>query len=164
MTSNKHIPFASSLIDYIFCWLGCQFIPGYAETNTPNGAKAIDAASKTATTTKQLVERTRDLAETIDRAKAIKGRPADTKKAKLKITAANPSRLSKMADRAVAAVGAVISGDRQHQTEADTMAQFNQQFDHFQDDAPVCDVCGSITVRSGNCYKCFNCGNSMGCS
>ncbi len=164
MTSNKNIPFASSLIDYIFCWLGCQFIPGYAETNTPNGAKAIDAASRTATTTKQLVERTRDLAETIDRAKAIKGRPVDTKKAKRKIAAANPSRLSGIADRAIAAVGAVISGDRQHQTEADTMAQFNQQFDHFQDDAPVCDVCGSITVRSGNCYKCFNCGNSMGCS
>ncbi|MGD9110268.1 MAG: vitamin B12-dependent ribonucleotide reductase [Phycisphaerales bacterium] len=31
MTSNRDIPFAKSLIDYIFCWLGCQFIPGYAE-------------------------------------------------------------------------------------------------------------------------------------
>ena len=31
-------------------------------------------------------------------------------------------------------------------------------------DAPACDVCGSITVRNGNCYKCLNCGNSMGCS
>ncbi len=31
-------------------------------------------------------------------------------------------------------------------------------------DAPACDVCGAITVRNGNCYKCMNCGNSMGCS
>ena len=31
-------------------------------------------------------------------------------------------------------------------------------------DAPACDVCGSITVRNGTCYKCNNCGNSMGCS
>ena len=31
-------------------------------------------------------------------------------------------------------------------------------------DAPACDVCGTITVRSGTCYKCLNCGNSMGCS
>ena len=31
-------------------------------------------------------------------------------------------------------------------------------------DAPVCDVCGHITVRNGACYKCLNCGNSMGCS
>ena len=31
-------------------------------------------------------------------------------------------------------------------------------------DAPACDVCGAITVRNANCYKCLNCGNSMGCS
>ena len=31
-------------------------------------------------------------------------------------------------------------------------------------DAPPCDVCGTITVRSGTCHKCLNCGNSMGCS
>jgi ribonucleoside-diphosphate reductase alpha chain len=31
-------------------------------------------------------------------------------------------------------------------------------------DAPACDSCGSITVRNGTCYRCLNCGNSMGCS
>ena len=31
-------------------------------------------------------------------------------------------------------------------------------------DAPFCDMCGHITVRNGACYKCLNCGNSMGCS
>jgi ribonucleoside-diphosphate reductase alpha chain len=31
-------------------------------------------------------------------------------------------------------------------------------------DAPMCDVCGHITVRNGACYKCLNCGASMGCS
>jgi ribonucleoside-diphosphate reductase alpha chain len=31
-------------------------------------------------------------------------------------------------------------------------------------DAPFCDACGHITVRNGTCYKCLNCGNSMGCS
>lgn len=29
-------------------------------------------------------------------------------------------------------------------------------------DTPACDVCGSITVRSGQTYKCLNCGNSIG--
>jgi len=33
-----------------------------------------------------------------------------------------------------------------------------------QSDAPSCNVCGHTTVRSGTCYKCLNCGNSMGCS
>ncbi|HEV2969198.1 MAG TPA: vitamin B12-dependent ribonucleotide reductase [Pirellulales bacterium] len=40
----------------------------------------------------------------------------------------------------------------------------SEQFAKFQLDAPSCDNCGSITVRSGNCYLCYNCGNSMGCS
>lgn len=31
-------------------------------------------------------------------------------------------------------------------------------------DAPVCGTCGHITIRSGSCYKCLNCGSSVGCS
>jgi ribonucleoside-diphosphate reductase alpha chain len=31
-------------------------------------------------------------------------------------------------------------------------------------DAPICDICGHITIRNGACYKCLNCGNSLGCS
>jgi ribonucleoside-diphosphate reductase alpha chain len=31
-------------------------------------------------------------------------------------------------------------------------------------DAPACSECGSITVRSGACYKCMNCGATTGCS
>jgi ribonucleoside-diphosphate reductase alpha chain len=31
-------------------------------------------------------------------------------------------------------------------------------------DAPLCDTCGHITIRNGACYKCLNCGNSLGCS
>ena len=40
----------------------------------------------------------------------------------------------------------------------------HDQFASFQTDAPSCDRCGSITARAGNCYLCYNCGNSMGCS
>jgi ribonucleoside-diphosphate reductase alpha chain len=31
-------------------------------------------------------------------------------------------------------------------------------------DAPFCNICGHVTVRNGVCYKCMNCGNTMGCS
>jgi ribonucleoside-diphosphate reductase alpha chain len=34
----------------------------------------------------------------------------------------------------------------------------------MQSDAPACNTCGHITIRSGTCYKCLNCGNSIGCS
>jgi len=31
-------------------------------------------------------------------------------------------------------------------------------------DAPPCPKCGHIAVRNGACYKCLNCGESLGCS
>ena len=33
-----------------------------------------------------------------------------------------------------------------------------------QEDAPPCNLCGSIMVRSGSCYKCLNCGSTSGCA
>ena len=54
----------------------------------------------------------------------------------------------------VAAAAAPEGGDK----------RVDSQFDHFMADAPACDLCGAITVRNGACYRCYNCGNSMGCS
>ena len=40
----------------------------------------------------------------------------------------------------------------------------NVQLSHLMGDAPMCATCGHVTVRNGSCYRCLNCGNSMGCS
>ena len=40
----------------------------------------------------------------------------------------------------------------------------SQTIAHFQQDAPTCPACGHVTVRNGACYKCLNCGESLGCS
>ncbi len=191
MTSNRGIPFAKSLIDYIFCWLGCQFIPGYADKNTPNRTAAAPPDNKNTTTAREVVEKTKDLAKKIAEAKTetkIKAQAVAPKKPALSPlrTAKQPSSAPKIisaplgvpskgaalikestdpAGRISALVGSAIkdtSGPLQ--TEVKTLEQFNAQFSHFTGDAPACDVCGSITVRNGTCYKCFNCGNSMGCS
>ncbi|MFA5239137.1 MAG: vitamin B12-dependent ribonucleotide reductase [Phycisphaerae bacterium] len=174
MTSNRDIPFAKSLIDYIFCWMGCQFIPGYAEQNTPNRSAEATKENKNTTTAKQLVEKTKDLAHKIAEVKtAVKtkvktarseeGAASATKQA-IQSVPAPKSRLASIANRIGALVAGPGSSDGAVQPEAAVMQQFNAQFEHFQDDAPACDICGSITVRNGSCYKCFNCGNSMGCS
>jgi ribonucleoside-diphosphate reductase alpha chain len=47
------------------------------------------------------------------------------------------------------------------ETHIDALSNANKS---MQSDAPACNVCGHITVRSGTCYKCLNCGNSLGCS
>jgi len=45
-----------------------------------------------------------------------------------------------------------------HHAQALTAMITNQQ------DAPACPNCGHVTVRNGACYKCLNCGESLGCS
>jgi len=126
------------------------------------------------------VEKTQDLAHKIAEAKAA-GAPGNGKKAAkgaegrakdavapakeapsspLDRIGGRPSRIGSFVTVPIVA-GATDTGT---QAEASLMQKFNEQFEHFGDDAPACDICGSITVRNGTCYKCFNCGNSMGCS
>jgi ribonucleoside-diphosphate reductase alpha chain len=31
-------------------------------------------------------------------------------------------------------------------------------------DAPACQLCGSLMVRNGSCYRCLECGSTSGCS
>jgi len=172
MTSNRDIPFAKSLIDYIFCWLGCRFIPGYAEQNTPNRAVVAGAKeSKNTTTARQLVEKTKDLAQKIAEAKTagkVKEKTIQAEKDSSAPKGPSPapkSRFAGLANRIGALVSSAVADEAgPSQSESAVMQQFNAQFEHFQDDAPACDICGAITVRNGTCYKCFNCGNSMGCS
>lgn len=40
----------------------------------------------------------------------------------------------------------------------------DKQLEGMMGDAPACTECGHITVRNASCYKCLNCGTSMGCS
>ena len=51
-----------------------------------------------------------------------------------------------------------------HKKVANGIDAVNAAAKSMQSDAPACNTCGHITVRSGTCYKCLNCGNSMGCS
>ena len=70
--------------------------------------------------------------------------------------------------RIVAATpGSKPAGDQKSKAKVSTagsMDAVNAAAKSMQSDAPACNTCGHITIRSGTCYKCLNCGNSMGCS
>jgi ribonucleoside-diphosphate reductase alpha chain len=52
-----------------------------------------------------------------------------------------------------------------HQSKtAKTVSKISESVAHFQKDAPTCPNCGHLAVRNGACYKCLNCGESLGCS
>ncbi|MBP9695190.1 MAG: vitamin B12-dependent ribonucleotide reductase [Candidatus Magasanikbacteria bacterium] len=46
----------------------------------------------------------------------------------------------------------------------ETTDQMDAALGSMDGDAPACPTCGHITVRNGACYKCLNCGDSLGCS
>ncbi len=139
------------------------------------------AENKDITTAKKLVEKTKDLAQKIAEAKT-KAKVGPKSEAKIKskqkdeasvvakppagpLSVAPKSRFADAASRVRALVSSAVADEAAPlQAEGDVMQQFNAQFEHFEDDAPACDICGAITVRNGNCHKCYNCGNSMGCS
>ncbi len=55
----------------------------------------------------------------------------------------------------------VVAAITDSQTAAQTAATSTIQ---NQEDAPPCNMCGAIMVRSGSCYKCANCGSTSGCA
>jgi len=185
MTRNGEIPFAKSLVDYIFRWLAMEFIPGYRAANAPKrpekksnpspapapapaapvlrevppaaAAAAVDAAANRPLPTASSEGDEPPIRRPNNGNGHGKGRNGHGQKheedageleirPKVEINP-DPSLGS------VANVRMVVAAD-----------PLSQQGTELQADAPACDVCGSITVRSGTCYKCLNCGNSMGCS
>ena len=133
-TSNPDIPNAHSVVDYIFRWLGIEFIPGYREANAPvRPKKKSETQSEPAAAAATPATKTADEVEN------------------------NPVALEVLSK-----IESAINDETV--PTSDTPAVRSQQFARFQSDAPACDNCGAITVRNGNCYLCHNCGNSMGCS
>jgi len=142
MTTNREIPFAKSLVDYIFRWIGMEFIPGYREANAPKRPS-----------------------ESKDGSKDGKAKAASASEAKPRMDTSAPSRVIAHAPESGGKPGNE-TGASVTVTETATVTQSSTLSIALDSagDAPPCDVCGTITVRSGTCYKCLNCGNSMGCS
>jgi ribonucleoside-diphosphate reductase alpha chain len=67
-----------------------------------------------------------------------------------------PAPMPKAAPKAPSAQPAAAGKTARNAAEA--------QLGSMMGDAPACNQCGHITVRNAACYKCLNCGNSMGCS
>ena len=51
-----------------------------------------------------------------------------------------------------------------HKEETSGVDAMDAALSEMMGDAPACPTCGHITVRNGACYKCLNCGDSLGCS
>jgi len=140
-TKNPDIRNAASITDYVFRWLATQFIPGFREANSPNRNQPELAIPGLQEEMKRKINRPVPelaIADDAENSDAEVGNGGNGKGKGL------PPAKPAPAERTV-------------KTLSDSVA-------HFQQDAPACPNCGHVTVRNGACYKCLNCGESLGCS
>ncbi|HVX86467.1 MAG TPA: LAGLIDADG family homing endonuclease [Phycisphaerae bacterium] len=139
MTMNPDIPFAKSFVDYIVRWLGMQFVPGYRAANAPKRESQMNSVEPATAG---------DLGEAPVEAPAL------------------PTGGRQIVRDALAATERPKGNGNGHGHAAGPemmTATLNIAMGTLMGDAPTC-TCGSITVRNGSCYKCLNCGASLGCS
>jgi ribonucleoside-diphosphate reductase alpha chain len=129
-TTNREIPIAKSLMDYIFRWFDLKFHP-----NGDNGYFGKPLESPEDGESKKASAPELDFAP----AKPVQAPRASVDKLNVNLFTKSESN------------GAANAGNAQ--------ASLMQS----QADAPPCSVCGAITVRSGACYKCNECGATTGC-
>jgi ribonucleoside-diphosphate reductase alpha chain len=153
---HPYVKFGTSIVDYLFRVLGVEYLHRYdlahikpeehtTQSVAENAAPAAGGypAQRPLNYTKEAVARSAVMSEGLEG--TVRTLPAAA------TTAATIDRLPS-APSATLTLG------------KETSSPLDAHLDAMMGDAPVCDVCGHITVRNGACYKCLNCGNSMGCS
>src|SRR5437773_7017255 len=136
-TKNPDIRNASSIIDYVFRWMALQFIPEYREAS---GVKQPDLPM-----------------------------PGLLEEIKKKVNRPVPELPLSDDETTITMRSAVTNGGNRHgnggaATQGRAITSISDAIAHFQQDAPACPNCGHVTVRNGACFKCLNCGESLGCS
>jgi ribonucleoside-diphosphate reductase alpha chain len=135
-TKNADIRHATSITDYVFRWLACQFIKGYKEATAPNRAQPDLPLKEILDIEKKSLNRpVTDLARTGDKEviDVITGHPSNGK-------GGGNGNGSGSSDPVTVALGSIFMGI-------------------------TCSVCGSDKViRAGACGVCTECGTSQGCS
>jgi ribonucleoside-diphosphate reductase alpha chain len=164
-TKNPDIPIAKSVVDYIFRWLGQTFFdaegnailrtsPDFLTHNRKTPAIASDSTSPNTASSSNAVSTPSSVASS-------------------SVTSSNTvssnAALLSVASSSNVQASTIESAPRDHLAlsppkPTDGLNTISTVTAEFQSDAPACDNCGAITVRSGNCYLCYNCGKSLGCS
>jgi ribonucleoside-diphosphate reductase alpha chain len=141
-TKNSDIRHATSITDYVFRWLACQFIKGYKEATAPNRGQPDLPLKEIVEIEKKALNRpVTDLARTGDKQVIdviTNNLPNPVERGSTDQTGNGNG--NGHADRVMVALGSIFMGI-------------------------TCSVCGSDKViRAGACGVCIECGTSQGCS
>jgi ribonucleoside-diphosphate reductase alpha chain len=136
---HENIKMSNSIIDYVFRALGLEYLDRTDIVQVPPKDKALQETEPV-----EMVEKKTKPVAKAETAPVAKTETAPVAKTETAPVAKTETAPVEQAENSVATVQEVL-GD-------------------MMGDAPACNECGHITIRNGSCYKCLNCGNSLGCS
>jgi ribonucleoside-diphosphate reductase alpha chain len=144
--NHPNIKWSTSIVDYIFRLLAMEYL-GRTDFVQVKPADGIEEGLATAAKDREkqkeeLRARLREFEAAVEEA----GLP--------------PGQAQAATDR----LGAWLEERSGQRKPASSRDQLSEHLGAMMGDAPFCDLCGHITVRNGACYKCVNCGQSLGCS
>ncbi len=142
-TGNPEIPMAKSIMDYLFRYMALKFLN--RDERSYVGLLAdqqddYDTGGSGAATS-----------DALNSARATASAPQASP------TTATPSQ-SATGSPGTGATATAAQGRATGANSAESQVFVTQA------DAPPCPTCGTITLRNGACYRCPNCGTSIGCS
>ena len=136
-TKNPDIPIAKSIVDYVFRWLGNEFLPGYRAAHAPNREEPIEPTPATPPT-------------------GVAEAPAATVNV-LHILEAR-SGLHGNGHSNGHSNGHGTNGSVRYGSSRESLAVAVRPATAH---APTC-RCGALMVPNGRCFRCANCGDSNG--
>jgi ribonucleoside-diphosphate reductase alpha chain len=148
---HPYVRMATSIVDYLFRVLGCEYLGRYDLAHVkPEAEEAVQHVGFLGGGNKEDRVSESEIPMSLSYTKAAVARSAN--------------EAESLESRNLPAPAPFRGGHDAAHEHAAQASPLDAQLDAMMGDAPVCDVCGHITVRNGACYKCLNCGNSMGCS
>ena len=151
---HENIKMSNSIVDYVFRALGLEYLNRTDLVQIPpkdsprQETETVEAVQEHETI--ELVEKI-EVEETIQDSKASNSIKTDE------------SKISKQETQFVTKVEDVAETETVEAV-SNSVTTVQEVLGDMMGDAPACPDCGHITIRNGSCYKCLNCGNSLGCS
>jgi ribonucleoside-diphosphate reductase alpha chain len=187
-TTNRDIPMAKSLVDYIFRYMATKFMSqdekdqiGIINRQLKLSEAEVVSGGATATPTPSqgsgggaAAGSTTDDSTSTRSAEGVEGSASSTQPEANSSDTSSEAATIDVANIPVGDEETVVNGlldglkilaenvEAKDRAERLEVGQAPVIFDTA--DSPACTDCGSIMVRNGSCYKCINCGATSGCS
>ena len=162
---HENIKMSNSIVDYVFRALGLEYLnrtdivqnppseaPSPVQEATPSPVQDVtDTSSEIQEATPSPVQ---DVADSSNEVQEVE----PTNKSTLDQSMSNSQEVQFITK--LQETEALEAAD----TTTNSVTTVQEVLGDMMGDAPACNECGHITIRNGSCYKCLNCGNSLGCS